>query len=296
MAPALSNPGPGPDRTDQPLPPGFGDALRLARQQSGLTKKALAERLGDAGASISPRTITAWEQTAQEPASGWPVGMLERVVGVPEYTLLIRLTGHIRDQDALDRRRTAPPGWLDTVTTSVSQRIHVGPDGRVAFIETTQRVRAMVPDATTYFFRYAQDDAERVRVTTLSGCEVGNWRHVSKHLADVPITLEGSPMAVGEERTFRYRVGHTHVIRPVGPATAEELRHRGNGTPTLQRLEMEVIFAAPRWHVRQCYWPNRYAEPVPMRRWERVAGQRAQRMEWPNPREHAYGVVWCPPV
>ena len=291
MPPALRTPGSGPNRDEQLLPTDFGSALRRAREHAGLTKKRLCELLAAEGAPIGPRRITAWEETGQEPGFGWPVEVLEQVLGLAEYTLVIRMTGRTRDQDADGHRRTAPAGWFDFVTTSVSQRVHVDADGRVAYVETTQRVRAMVSGATTYYFRYTQEDTERVRVSALSGCEVGNWWPQAKGLMQAQIMLEGDPMPAGDERTFRYRVDHTHFGRRGLPATALERQHRGNGTPTLHRLEMEAVFAACGCTVRQCTWINRHADPLPSRR-ELVPGRRSRRIEWRQPREHAFGIVW----
>ena len=292
MPPVLHfSPGPSPDREEQALPVGFGPAVRVARQRAGLTKKALAESLAAEGAPTNPRTITAWEEKSQEPWPGPSIAVLERVLRLERDTLLIRLTGRSRGADAYDPRRPATARWLDFVTTSVSQRIHVGPDGRVGFVETTQRIRAMVPGATTDYVRHTQEEMERVRVRPLSGCRVGNWWLARKGLMQVQIMPEGDPMRAGEERTFRYRVDHTRLGRPGGPPTPEERRHRGNGTPTLRTLEMETVFVVAGCTVRQCTWINRHADPLPSRR-EPVRGLRSRRMEWSQPREHTYGIAW----
>lgn len=292
MPPVLqSTPGPNFDRDEETLPAGFGAAVRTARERAGLTKKALSESLAAAGAPANPRTISAWEEKSQRPSAGASVAALERVLGLERDTLLIRLSGAGRPAAAGGRRRPAAPGRFDFATISVSQRVNIDANGRVAFVEATQRIRAMVPGATTYHFRHAEEETERVRVRALSGCQVGNWWLAAQGLMQVQIMPEGGPMRAGEERTFRYRVDHTYLVRPAGPAAPAERRHRGNGTPTLRTLEMEAVFATPGWTVRQCTWINRDADPLSSCP-EPVRGLRSRRMEWSQPREHTYGLSW----
>jgi len=58
---------------------------------------------------------------------------------------------------------------------------------------------------------------------------------------------------------------------------------------------MEAIFEVPGCRVRQCTWITRDAEPLPSP-WEPVRERRSRRMEWCQPREAAYGIVWEVPA
>lgn len=110
----------------------------------------------------------------------------------------------------------------------------------------------------------------------------------------IRIGLPGDPLRAGEQRTFRYRVEHTYC-GPGGPATPDERRHRANGTPTLERLEIRASFAAPGFTVRRCTWLNRHADPL-SRSGRVLLGRHSPVWVWRDPREHTYGISWDRPV
>lgn len=278
------------------LPPEFGAALAVARERAGLgTRRALSEALAAAGVAVDPRTLAAWEAGAREPGPTFVIRVLEQVVRLPEGALLVRLSGRSRDPKAFDLRRLLRPERLNYVTTGIRQHVQVGPDGRVESIETFQRIRALFSGVDTCVFAYADEDGERIKVTALSECDTDEWWPRIQGVRQVRIGLHGDPLCSGDEREFAYRTEYRYVGPDHVPATPAELRHLGNGTPTLELFEMDVTFARPGCTVRRCMWLKRGAPPLVQRVWN-LTGTESPVMTWPMPRELAYGATWAVPA
>lgn len=289
-----TTPGPRSDRGGWLPPPSFGAAVGEARLRAGLTKADLSRRLAAAGSPVDAKTISAWERGPQEPRPSALLTVLEQTLGLEPGTLLVRLGDRTRDREAYDLRRHLRPERLNYVTTAIAQDVTVDADGRVASIETAQRVRALVSGMTMCVFAHTDHPHEQVRVRAVDGCVTDSWWPRTRGLSQVRIGLRGQPLRAGEQREFRYRVDHTWTGGAV-PATPEERRHRANGTPTLDRLTIRATFATPGFVLRRCTWINRHAEPL-SGSGGTLLGRTSRPLVWKYPREDTYGISWELPV
>jgi hypothetical protein len=213
------------------------------------------------------------------------------VLGLQAHALLVRLSRRSRDPKGYELRTHLRPERLNYVITAISQHVHVGEDGRVRAIETTQRIQALFSGVTTCVFAYADDETEQVKVTALSGCEANHWWPPIQRLKQVRIDLLGEPLQAGEVREFRYRVEHRYVGSGGVPLRPSERSHRGNGTPTLNRFEVRVSFPRPGFSVQRCVWLNRDTEPLTQDAWT-LASRNSPLIAWDRTPELAYGVTW----
>jgi transcriptional regulator with XRE-family HTH domain len=276
----LRIPGPVPDRGD--LPPSLPAALRARRRQLGITQKHLSDRLAAAETPVPVQALSQWENGHRRPSVD-EVYALERALGLPDYTLLLRLRGE--SPEARDLYSRFSPESLYYVTTVVTEHVHVDHRGAVDRIDVTRRIRALRP-VRTCFVPHAEDTrTHRVRIEGRSGCTTGIRRPLMKDRVEVRLELD-RPLPAGHERVLRYTVRHRHY----GELVTQDRQHRHNGSRMHTLIALTVSFATPGARIEWRTWRDR-ATPPDIRKVD-LRRRTSDGEQWRYPGEIGCGVSW----
>lgn len=262
----------------QPLTTKFSDTLRTAIQGSGLTLHGIsAKLLAEDGVTVSTATLSNW-QTGRAPSRSQEVTArmyaLERVLGLQRGKLLLLLDGDPSVQPVVvpiqPARRSSSPkseisdlrgladrlGRVDGyVTTAVTEQVRIGGDRKPHLSVVRQTVLAVGDDTDCYWLFYSADDGgARTYVRPLKGCRPG--RHLQRGDLVADELLFDKVLKRGESHTFTFRLDFHHRSQP------SPLYRRSTGQPTVEKLDMTVMFDVQPRHVWKCVWHARGEAPV----------------------------------
>jgi hypothetical protein len=283
---------------DQSAPSEFSRELRRAIASFGQPLVAISKRLAAIDIAISPATLSAWQRGRSQPNPDQRVHALERLLKLPAGHLSLRLTasprppaagsGDTADLQAELSTRASMTRLSDYVIIAITDEVHVDESDQIT-VQVRQTVRAVRSGVDSAWFFYTPE-AVRPKVSIQGNdCRVGRRLRLAdgRYAAEL---LFDRRLERGQEHSYTFRV----VQKQHG--STDPVYRRSIRAHTVEKLEVQVIFARPPRSAWLCHWSTP-ATPtaiptVPDDRQAAALDDATATLVQTSPAPGAYGIRW----